>query len=124
MPRGIASDSSLVTLTFTDGDGDIGNKDTISDIFITDGRDGNITRGKIPYVPELGASNGIKGKIFAVIDNSCCIFPPPDTLYDGCYDVLPNHLYDKVIFSVYIKDRAGNQSNIVELPPIYFRCFE
>lgn len=124
LPRGSMSDSTLVTLSFTDGDGDIGRKDTVSDIFITDNRDGNVTPGRIPFVPELGASNGIKGEISVVIDNSCCIFPPPDTLYDGCFDVLPQHPYDAVIYSIYIKDRKGNMSNTVELPPIYIRCFE
>ncbi len=124
MPRGFTTDSTLVTLSFTDGDGDIGRKDTISDIFITDSRDGNVTKGRIPFVPELGASNGIKGEISVVIDNSCCIFPPPDTLYSGCFDVLPNHPYDEVKYSIYIVDRKGNQSNTVELPPIYIRCFE
>lgn len=122
MPRGFASDSVLVTLSFTDGDGDIGRKDTISDIFITDSRDGNVTKGRIPFVPELGASNGIKGEISAVIDNSCCIFPNP--LYDGCTEVFPSYPYDAVTYSIYITDRKGNQSNTVQLPPIYIRCFE
>ncbi|MBI1226888.1 MAG: hypothetical protein GC192_16775 [Bacteroidetes bacterium] len=122
MPRGFASDSTLITLSFTDGDGDIGRKDTVSDIFIIDGRDSNVTRGRIPFVPELGASNGIKGEISVVIDNSCCIFPNP--LYDGCSETFPGYPYDPVTFSIYIMDRKGNQSNTVVLPPIYMRCFE
>ena len=120
LPRGIASDSTLVTLSFTDGDGDIGQKDTVSDIFITDSRDGNITKGRIPFVPELGASNGIKGEIFVVIDNSCCIFP--NLLYDGCTELFPSYPYDPVVYSIYIVDRMGNKSNTVTLPPIYIRC--
>ncbi len=122
MPRGFASDSVLVTLSFTDGDGDIGRKDTISDVFITDSRDSNLTKGRIPFVPELGASNGIKGEISVVIDNSCCIFP--NQLYDGCSEVLPSYPYDQVVYSIYIVDRKGNKSNTVALPPIYLRCFE
>lgn len=122
LPRGIASDSTLITLSFTDGDGDIGQKDTVSDIFITDSRDGNVTKGRIPFVPELGASNGIKGEISVVIDNSCCIFPNP--LYNGCNEVFPSYPYDQVVYSIYIVDRKGNQSNTVDLPPIYIRCFE
>ena len=122
MPRGFASDSTLVTLSFTDGDGDIGRKDTVSDIFIIDQRDSNVTRGRIPFVPELGASNGIKGEISVVIDNTCCIFPNP--LYDGCSEVFPSYPDDQVVYSIYIVDRKGNQSNTVVLPPIYIRCFE
>ena len=122
MPRGFASDSVLVTLSFTDGDGDIGRKDTISDVFITDSRDSNVTKGRIPFVPELGASNGIKGEISVVIDNSCCIFP--NQLYDGCSEELPSYPYDQVVYAIYIVDRSGNKSNTVALPPIYLRCFE
>jgi hypothetical protein len=122
LPRGIDSDSTLVILSFTDGDGDIGQKDTVSDVFIKDNRDGNITKGRIPFVPELGASNGIKGEIFVVIDNSCCIYPNP--LYNGCTEVFPGYPYDQVVYSIFIVDRKGNQSNTVDLPPIYIRCFE
>ena len=82
----------------------------------------DITKGRIPFVPELGASNGIKGEISVVIDNSCCIFPNP--LYDGCTEVFPSYPYDQVVYSIYIVDRKGNKSNTVVLPPIYLRCFE
>jgi hypothetical protein len=125
LPRGSETDSTLVTLSFTDGDGDIGYEvGGDNDLFFTDSRDGDVKPRKIPFVPELGASNGIKGKISFVIDNSCCIFPPPDTFYNGCYDVLPQHPYDSVTYSVYILDRQGNKSNTIQLPPIYIRCFE
>ena len=122
MPRGLATDSTLVTLSFTDGDGDIGRKDTISDIFIIDNRDSNLTKGRIPFVPPLGGANGIKGEIFVVIDNSCCIFPNP--LYSGCTELFLSYPYDQVPYSIYIVDRKGNKSNVVDLPPIFLRCSE
>ena len=120
MLRGSSVDSAFVTFGFTDGDGDIGSKDSL-DLFLTDKRDGTVLRNRIPFVPELGASNGIKGEIRLKINSTCCIFPDP--FLNGCTDVLPSYPYDQVRYSLYIKDRKGNQSNVLELVPIYVRCF-
>ena len=70
----LPSDDSLkVTISFTDGDGDIGLKDTLPHkITLLDTRFQNHNEDQIltiaiPYVPEQGAGNGISA---VVIDDS------------------------------------------------------
>ncbi len=123
MPQGFSDqDFVLATLNFTDGDGDIGNQDDEVTLIIKDLRDNTINNSatKLPYVPEQGANNGISGEITFKILQTCCIFPPaieqppcsPSTVYP----------VDTLLFEVYIKDRAGNESNKLILEPIYLLC--
>lgn len=114
-------DTTFVTFSFTDGDGDIGSEDSLQ-LVLTDSRDNTPRKLKIPFVPELGASNGIKGKITARLFTTCCIFPE-DLFLLGCEDELASMPYDKVVYSLYITDRAGHQSNIITIDPIYVECF-
>ena len=116
------NDTTFVTFSFTDGDGDIGSEDSLQ-LFVTDSRNGFINDFRVPFVPELGASNGIKGKITVQLFTSCCIFPP-DLFLDGCNDTYTQMPYDEVIYSIYITDRAGNQSNVIQTDPVYIRCFD
>ncbi len=120
MLRGISVDQAFVTFSFTDGDGDIGSRDSL-DLYLTDNRDGTVLRNRIPFVPELGSTNGIKGEITVKINSTCCIFPDP--FLNGCEDVLPSFPYDQVRYSIYITDRAKNKSNVLEVDPIFVRCF-
>jgi hypothetical protein len=121
MPRlASTNDSVLVTLGFTDGDGDLGSEE--SDLFYIDDRDGLEFPGIIPKVPPLGASNGIKGEISFIIDNSCCDYPDSFLSANECEETFPSFPLDTINYKVYIVDRAGNKSNIVELPPVYIRC--
>ena len=118
----IFRDTTFVTFSFTDGDGDIGDQDSIL-LFAIDSREGQENLRKIPFVPELGASNGIKGEITFRLFSTCCIFPP-DLFLDGCNDEYNDMPYDELTYDIYIKDRAGNQSNVITTPPIFIRCFE
>ncbi len=116
-------DTTLVTISFTDGDGDIGNKDTL-DLFVTDQRTGVLeSQFQVPLVPKLGASNGIKGEITFRLFTTCCIFPPELGL-DPCNGEDPTFRYDKVIYEIFIRDRAGHDSNVIETEPVYIRCFK
>lgn len=116
-------DTTFITISFTDGDGDIGNKDTL-DLFVTDVRTGVLeNQFRVPLVPDLGASNGIKGEITFRLFTTCCIFPPELGL-DPCNGEHPSFRYDKVIYEVYIRDRAGHKSNVIETNPVYIRCFK
>jgi hypothetical protein len=116
-------DTIFVTFSFTDGDGDIGNKDSL-DLFLTDTRTGVIeNQYRIPLVPDLGASNGIKGEITFRLFSTCCIFPPELGL-DPCFGEAPSFRYDKVIYDIYLIDRAGHKSNVIQTEPIYVRCFK
>ncbi len=112
-------DSTFVTITFTDGDGDLGDKQGIDAYFI-DKRDNNIKGSfRIPFIPEEGVGNGISGEITFRLNTTCCIFPnmeePPCT---------PSTKYptDTLRYIIYIKDRAGHESNRVETSDIVLLC--
>lgn len=113
------TDSVLVTIFFTDGDGDLGNDEGNFDLFLMDTRDDFMPPGyRLPRVPELGAGNGISGEISFVLFTTCCFFP------DGQDPCTPSTTYpiDTVTYLIYIKDRAGNKSNLIETPPISLLC--
>lgn len=116
-------DTTFVTISFTDGDGDIGAKDSL-DLFVTDTRTGVVeNQFQVPMVPKLGASNGIKGEITFRLFTTCCIFPPELGL-DPCFDEDPSFKYDKVVYEIYLRDRAGHKSNAIYTDPVYIRCFK
>lgn len=117
------SDTTIVSLSFTDGDGDIGFSMETSgeNIFVVDNRTGEFyDRFRIPAIPEQGANNGVSGTINMVLLNTCCVFPPQDSI-PACES--PSQYPDnQLTFTVYMKDRAGNLSNEVVTPPITLRC--
>lgn len=111
-------DSITINFTFTDGDGDLGDSDSIN-IFVTDTRQNFIAnKFRIPFIPPEGAANGISGEVSIVTYSTCCIFP------DGQVPCTPsvNYPVDTLTYKVQIKDRAGNLSNIIETPPIFVLC--
>lgn len=119
----VSPDETFVTFSFTDGDGDLGDRDTLV-LFVTDTRTGVLSNQyKVPEVPELGASNGIKGEITFRVLSSCCNFPD-DLMLDPCFDETPLYRYDKIVYEIYLKDRAGHQSNTIRTDTIYLRCFD
>jgi hypothetical protein len=114
-------DSTFVTFSFTDGDGDIGHPDTL-DLFVKDTRLGIIDNQYIiPEVPKLGNGNGIKGEITIRLFTTCCIFPTNLGL-DPCKDETPSFPYDKVVYEIFLVDQAGHKSNTIQTTPIYIRC--
>jgi hypothetical protein len=121
-------DTVFVTIGFTDGDGDIGNFSQGSgqvtlDLFFTDKRTGTTSETfSMPFVPELGVTNGISGEITARLFTTCCIFPP--WVSDAAAPCQPSQQYpmDTLIYEIYIKDRAGNESNRIETEPLLLRC--
>lgn len=123
MQQSFASiDSILVTLSFTDGDGDIGSEpgDSSSIVLYIDKRQNNIQPPRvIPTVGDIGVGKGISGKIFIHLPTSCCIEIAGNTTFT-C-ERRPG-ITDEVNYEMWIVDRAGNESNRVELPPITLRC--
>lgn len=116
-------DSVIMTLFFTDGDGDFGSKSTssASNIFIKDLRTNETFREyKAPFVPTEGAANGISGTIRVKIFTTCCIYDPL-TGIPPCErtDIIPTNVLP---LEVYIKDRAGNVSNTVRTSDIILKC--
>ena len=109
-----SSDSLRLTLSFEDGDGDIGSGDSLN-VFLTDARQAGATPEsfRMPLVPEQGAKNGISGEISILVYTTCCL--------PFCGSFL-NKPVDSLFYDVYIKDRAGNKSNVVRTPLIALRC--
>lgn len=112
------TDSTLLTISFTDGDGDIGSDDSIS-VFLIDKRDNFMQPGfRIPFVGQQGVGKGISGEMFIVLPTSCCFFDdgrfPCESSNDGTTDEL--------IYELFISDRAGNLSNRIETTPITLEC--
>ncbi|MDQ3051787.1 MAG: hypothetical protein M3Q95_12930 [Bacteroidota bacterium] len=110
-------DSVILTFSFTDGDGDIGSITTDSlsrDVFIKfyELRNGvfipfddpfGAFNYRIPYLEPRGNNKSLKGDIRINVD----------------YNVLqPN---DTVKYELYLKDRAGHQSNTVVTSTIVTR---
>lgn len=113
------NDSILLTIGFTDGDGDIGRDDGTFDLFITDTRDSFMPPAyRLPRVPEQGIGNGISGEISFVVYTTCCFFPDGQ---DPC-TVNPAFPTDTLRYLIYLRDRAGHQSNVLETPPIVLLC--
>ena len=112
-------DSLFLSFSFTDGDGDLGSlgqgKDSVN-IFLTDKRTNQPSeRFRIPYVPEQGAGNGISGDIRLLLFTTCCNVLPP------C-EASTTKPIDTLIYEIFIKDRAGHESNKILTAPIYLQC--
>ena len=121
-------DQTWVTISFTDGDGDIGffkegSSQVETDLFIRDLRLDAVTeKFTIPFVPELGAANGISGEITFRMYTTCCIFPEWVSGQPAPCDTSPEYPMDTVQYEIYIKDRAGHESNRIQTEPIYLIC--
>lgn len=121
----LGPDTVWVSFNFTDGDGDLGSRDSMPNIFIEDGRDSfGKTPYSIPYIEPQGAGNGISGTITISLPTTCCLypdingikFPPCDTSKNA-----PQNL-DTVFYRIYITDRAGHVSNTITTEPITLIC--
>jgi hypothetical protein len=114
-------DSLFLTISFTDGDGDLGHEatDTSRNIYIKDLRTGKFQdRFKSPYIPEEGIGNGITGTIELLLFTTCCLFPdniPPCS-------APAEYPLDTVIYEISMRDRAGNFSNKITTEPIILAC--
>ncbi len=120
MRQGFGSEDSVYfTLSFTDGDGDLGGvsgKDSLN-VFITDKRNNKPVEQtyRIPFVPEAGAKNGISGEMRFLMYTTCCLSLEP------CI-ATPVRPRDTLVYEMYIKDRAGHKSNVVQTNPIILQC--
>lgn len=127
-----------VTISFEDGDGDIGNFGDQSGIttnaffwdarYPLDVRDTSNAHHRfvIPQIPEQGSANGISGEITFPLasgtnDNICCLPEDLDDPNTILCQVRENPL-DTLVFFIQIIDQSGNFSNVIETNPIYIRC--
>ena len=110
-------DSTLTTIYFEDGDGDLGG-DSLA-IFVIDKRTDEIDlQYRVTKIEIDGVSNAISGTISFPLLSACCIYDsgqPPCTASNPLIE-------QEVIYEVFIKDRAGNESNRIELTPITLIC--
>jgi hypothetical protein len=113
------TDTLFVVLSFTDGDGDIGFQDSKEAIVILDTRKRDTINDvkSLPFVPEQGAGNGITGEITLRLRGGCCT-----NTINGVPCGQPKFSRDTTSYEIYIKDRAGHESNRVKTPPIFIKC--
>ncbi|NNC84646.1 MAG: hypothetical protein HKN75_01105 [Bacteroidia bacterium] len=92
-------DDITVVLSYIDGDGDLGENDpNVNNLFITDNRI-NITQAfRIPQLSPSGSEIALQGQLDVII--------PGTGITDGSNQ-------QQATFTLYVKDRAGNESNRV-----------
>ncbi len=122
----LPEDSIVLTFTYTDGDGDIGSmgSDSSSSLFFIDQRDNKtiVPAYRLPFIEPQGTGNGISGEISVRLGQTCCIYIGPSGIPQTCEDVPTTTTRDTVVYAVYIRDRAGNESNRILTPPITLIC--
>ena len=99
------SDSLIVTIGYEDGNGDLGeNGSDVKNAFVTDSRN-DLTYGfRVKQLAPTDASIIIKGKLLIVI---------PQVALNNLTGIS-----ETATFSIYLKDRAGNKSNVVNTSSI------
>lgn len=117
------SDQVAITITFTDGDGDLGSTENELEtkVYVHDTRteDPREQILSIPLVPELGTGNGISGEMTFRVFTDCCIYPNSSVINCQPMQGFPT---DTIIYEIFIKDRAGNESNHVFSEPMILLC--
>lgn len=109
-------DSVILIFNFQDGGGDLGkrdNNDTVPNLFLTDRRFNLIDSQSysIPNIPQLGSVPDITGEVR--VNLQAKMF---------CNPLNPGAALDTIIFDLRVRDRAGNFSNEITIPPIIVRC--
>ena len=80
-------------------------------IFLIDSRSGSVTPGAFPIIPAQGNVDDISGTISYLLQGGSI----------GCLPFNTSPL-DTLVYTIQIKDRAGNLSNLFEAPPIIIGC--
>jgi len=107
-PTGWIADTLAVTITFEDGDGDLGLADDIvgNNVTFTDSRDGFEFFFKTPQIPPQGVGSGISGEMTFKVLTVACLGSSNET----------------ITYDIRIRDRAGNESNTITTPIISLQC--
>lgn len=116
------TDSIYISLSFTDGDGDIGGMTETQNqnIFLIDNRTGeSYDKFRIDDIPQQGATNGISGEITLRLYTTCCVFPVDNI--DVCEAPI-DYPTNELTLDIYMIDRAGNMSNTITSDPIILLC--
>lgn len=130
-------DSIRITITFKDGDGDLGWQNLSSQpcdlcniqsdssclkhptwsLFLIDTRDSCLELFQLPYLSGGGNNPSIEGSIDIDKYGMCC----KKSGFTACAP-LSSGTVDTARFFVVMKDRAGHFSNYLSLPPITVLC--
>ena len=96
--------SITITFSYDDLDGDLGQNDpNATNLFITDSRNNVVYNYRISELAPSGSNIHIKGNLNAVIKSTA---------------ITDNSSNQSVTYSLYVKDRAGNTSNMISTSPI------
>lgn len=94
------SDSAIITVAYIDGNGDLGeNNSEVKNAFVTDSRNDLTYRFRVRQLAPSDANIIIKGRLLIVV---------PQVALDNLTGIS-----ETASFSVYVEDRAGNKSNVV-----------
>jgi hypothetical protein len=99
------SEQITLTLRYEDGDGDLGNPDSeVNSIFVQDSR---LSMPDEFYLQPLAPEDALPLNITGTLN---VLLAPTFLLGNGSSETL--------VYSVYLVDRAGNKSNVVQTPAI------
>jgi hypothetical protein len=97
-------DQLVIKIAYEDGDGDLGTSDPdVNSVFVKDSR---LEKADEYYLPPLApedAEISIQGDFDLQLSTTF---------------LLGNGSKEEMVLSIYVVDRAGNQSNTIETPPI------
>jgi len=92
-------DDIIITISYSDANGDLGeNNPDVFNLFVTDKRNEIEYKFRIPELTPSGSDIAIEGNFNITINGT------------GITDESSSQ---KVDYSIYVKDRAGNKSNII-----------
>jgi hypothetical protein len=101
------TDEVVISISYTDGDGDLGeNSASVKNCFVTDNRIGITSSYRIRQLSPDGSAIPIKG----ILD-----------LKIGGQGITDGSSQQNVSFSLYVVDRAGHRSNVVNTASVTIR---
>jgi len=93
-------DSVIITIDYVDGNGDLGeNNSEVKNAFVTDSRNDLTYSFRVRQLAPTDANIIIKGRLLIIV---------PQVALDNLTGIS-----ETASFSVYVEDRAGNKSNVV-----------
>ena len=111
---GNSEDTVFVSFSYTDGDADLGvdPQSGFYDIYMKDSRDTTVFRYLFPPIEDdmRDPDRGMEGT-FTVFVHAAFLLPRQDSLHLATGDTLQ--------YELYIRDRAGHESNRIITPDIY-----
>jgi len=104
------TDTVEIYFKFTDGDGDLGplnDQDSTINLFLIDSRDNTAKPYQLPNLTPGGNIKAISGEVTVKVRSFAC---------------RAGYENDEIRYTIYVKDRSGNQSNTIQTDPIIIDC--